>query len=116
MNQSDLKAWVKAHGLTRAELVNQVNLGRAKPLSAAAINKWLDDSSRKPPAWLDALLPVIEARLASPERAVIFTVLLALSEDEAKALRRTARRAHQTPEKFLSLCARLGFESECGLI
>lgn len=86
-----------------------------EPITNAAISNWLHTADRNPPAWLDEYLPLVEARLANPEAAIIYRVPIALSEQEHKILLRTAKRARSTPDQFLALCARIGFESECGI-
>jgi hypothetical protein len=86
-----------------------------EPLTNQAVSNWLHTKDRNPPAWLDEYLPLIEARLANPEAAIIYQIPLALSEEENKILIRTAKRAHSTPEEFLRICARIGFEDQCGI-
>jgi hypothetical protein len=86
-----------------------------EPLSVGAVSNWLHKTDRNPPSWLAEYLPLIKARLANPEAAIIYQIPLALSREESKILIRTAKQAHSTPEEFLRICARLGFEDQCGI-
>jgi hypothetical protein len=121
MTQSQLLSWIESHygkgrWLSFAVDLNAVRESKGlKPLSNQAISNWLHTAGRNPPAWLDAYLPLIEARLANPEAAIIYQIPLALTEKENKILIRTAKRAHTSPDDFLRICARIGFENQCGI-
>jgi len=127
MTNKELAKWLRAH-YQRGSQINRIAfladvdatleaLG-AEPISLAQINHWL---SRNPPADIagrsfEEFLALTLERKDNPEApARIYTVSLALSAEEDKILRRTAKRARSTPEVFLGLCLRIGFEDECGI-
>lgn len=119
MTQTELKKWITNHlgdgqWLKFAALISEVRESKGlKPLSNKSIASWLYESDRNPPAYVESYLPIILARLANPEPTTIYTIHLALTKADVKALKRTAKAACSTPEEFLHLCARIGFEDQC---
>jgi hypothetical protein len=117
MDKDQVKNFLERHNLSRVQFAEHLNALREphghKPVGEKAIQQWLYNADRSIPAWVDAYLPLIEARLANPEKPVLYQITVVLSKGEEKLLKRTAKRAGVSPEKFLEICARLGFESEC---
>jgi hypothetical protein len=118
MNQSDLKQWITEHIGEGRWLVFAAHLNAVReqkntpPLSIGAIEKWLYDATRQPPAWVESYLPLIKVRLASPDDSVVLTVPFALSQREHRLVERAAKRVQITVEEFIALHARIGLESE----
>lgn len=121
MTRDELKAWVESRFGARGWLAFSAHVNAAlesqgqKPVSASAVQNWLFDENRQPPKRVASLLPLIDARLANPEKPRLYQITIALSEAEDKALKRAAKRAHQSPEQMLQLCTRIGMEEELGI-
>lgn len=85
---------------------------------APAVNNWL---SRNPPAQyggipFERFLTLVLERKNDPKPpAKIYSVEIALTERENKILLKTAKQALSTPDQFLALCLRIGFEDQTGL-
>lgn len=95
----------------------QISEGATNKL-APAVNNWL---SRNPPTHyggitFERFLALVLERKNNPQPpAKIYSVGIALTEQENKILLKTAKKAMSTPEDFLALCLRIGFEDECGI-
>lgn len=120
MTQSELRTWIETHigpgkWLVFLALLNEIRQQKTqKPLSAGAVGKWLHDTDRNPPAWVESYLPLIKARHEAPEATRVYTVSIALDRQEDAALRKVAKRAGVTPEQFLAVCLRVGLDEEIG--
>lgn len=130
MTQSEFKSWLAAHYKRGQEQYNRqlflahfgdvANACGATPISEATLNNWLG-KGRQPPDYyggitFDQFLALVLERKDNPTPpAAIYTVQIALDEAELQALIETARRAESTPEQFLAICLRIGFEDECGI-
>ncbi len=94
-----------------------ISEGAANKL-APAVNNWL---TRNPPVQYDGIpferfLTLVLERKNNPKPpAKIYSVEIALTERENKILHKTAKQAMSTPEQFLALCLRIGFENQTGL-
>jgi hypothetical protein len=127
MTTTELTTWLttnypRGEGINRLAFVADVDatlaaLG-AEPISLSQLNNWL---SRTPPETLagrafDQFLALVLERRDNPERAAaIYTINFAVSAQENEVLLKTAKRAKATPQAFLELCTRIGFEDQTGL-
>ncbi|HKX29596.1 MAG TPA: hypothetical protein VJ302_18040 [Blastocatellia bacterium] len=62
--------------------------------------------------WVTNQLRLIKAHLDDPPKTHQFQVTISLDDEEVKQMRHAAQAIGITPEKFLQMCARLGFEDE----
>lgn len=106
MEQTQLREWIERHGLTcRAflSLINEVRLSKGhKGVTIGSANKWLYQSDRHPPAWVEEYLPLIELKLNHPEAIKLYQVPVNKKTD--RLLSQAARRAGIAPEALLKEC------------
>lgn len=130
MTQFEFKLWLATHykrGQKQFDrLLFLAHFGEvaescgATPINDSTLNNWLTEG-RNPPDYYGGLpfeqfLELVLERKNNPTPpAAIYTVQIALSEAENQALIETAQQAESTPEDFLRLCLRIGFEDECGI-
>lgn len=116
MTANELDSWLRQHfsrgkkQINRAMFAARFNEVSREQINLSTINNWL--SGRAIPDWVGDVLPRIEARLSQPDNSRVFMIPLALSPAEATILERTAKKAQTSPEAFLAICARIGFEDQ----
>lgn len=119
MTTNELDSWLRQHfsrgkkQIDRAAFAARFNEVSREQINLSTVNNWL--SGRAIPDWVGDVLPRIEARLSQPDNSQVFMIPLALSPVEILMLKRTAKQAQTSPEAFLSLCARIGFEGQFGI-
>ena len=119
MTNADFESWLRSYfGRGQTQIDRSAFIARCAEaghfITAGQLNHWLD--GKPVPDWMTDVLPRIEAALAQAEPVVkIYSVPLALSKAEEKALQRTAKKALCTPEQLLTIALRAAFEDECGI-
>lgn len=120
MTNADFESWLRSHfGRGQTQIDRAAFIARCAEaghfITTGQLNHWLD--GKPVPDWMTGVLPKIEAALAQNEPvAKVYSVPLALTKAEEKALQRTAKRAASTPDDLLRIVLRAAFEDECGIV
>lgn len=126
MRQGELKAWVdeyfgEGRWLDFVAKISALRLAQGrKAVTASAANQWLygkdkNGRPRNPPAWVDDCLPLIEVRLANPEKPHLYQITLALDADGVRRLERAARDKGISVEQVLTEIGNVGFDEVVGV-